>query len=597
MLGVNERVIAGVITELVKQTVNPIKDYISKKWSKSEFKSEIELIDAYEKYLTKSKEKYSKIKTLLYKRTPKNIYSFYEDLNVRYEDELIDTNNIESLISIGNRIIITGTGGIGKSTMMKHFFQNSIDMQYIVPILIELRNLNDKFKTGEIDLLNYIYETMSNLDFKTDKLYLEYSLETGKNIILFDGLDEVKGDLINDVVLAIKDFSDRYNKCPIIITSRPSDVFMGWNDYIEVEACPLNKQQALALINKLEFEDEVKTKFYMELDERLYDNYESFASIPLLLTIMLITYDNSADMPNELHEFYEQAFSALFHTHDASKSGYKRDISTKLSYERFKLLFSHFCFQSYLNSDYIFTQNKLLGYIKKSKDKFETTSQFTELDVLEDLIYSVCMIMKDGLDYVFSHRSFQEYFAAVYTTTLTDEVQQKLFNEIIYVRVSCFGNRYIEILEQIQKNRFIKNCIYSKAKLIKELFDKKEIFPLFELFYKQIIFENESIAMVIQDNGNLFVLDKTINYMDSIRGNWSTEKMKNLFYKVQGIKPANGGRIRLDVREIFDMGLLDELLDAINFYLDLQTFNNWFIQYEEALQKVNNTNEDFLNNL
>lgn len=597
MQDIEGRVAAGVITELVKQTVNPIKEYVSKKWSKSEFKSEVELIDAYESYLIKSKEKYSKIKTILYKRTPKSLYSFYENLHVKHEDEIVDTSSIQNLISIGNRIIITGTGGIGKSTMMKHLFQNSIDTQYLVPILIELRNLNDKFNVGEIDLLDYIYRNITNLDFKTEKIYLEYSLETGKNIILFDGLDEVKNEIINDVVQAIKEFGDKYNKCPIILTSRPSEVFVGWNDYIEVETCPLTKEQALALVKKLDFDNEVKLKFYENLDSRVYEDYESFASIPLLLTIMLITYDNSADIPNELHEFYEQAFSALFHTHDASKSGYKRDIATKLSYDRFKRLFAHLCFQSYLNSDYSFTEDKILGYISKSKEKFEPSTNFDEIDLLNDLTNSVCMLMKEGLDYVFSHRSFQEYFAAIYTTDLLDETQKKLFNEIVHEKIDCYGNRYVEILEQVQYKRFIKNFILPKAKLIKELIEKEAFHEILEIFFGDMTISEEFIAFPINNSAYYFIFEKVLQYQNIEKKGWSKEKTKILYHKILEVIKDKEELYHLEIAKLNQLGLLNDLIDIINLIPETKKFYEWINDVESGIDNEALTTEEFLSTL
>lgn len=44
-----------------------------------------------------------------------------------------------NVLEIGNKIIITGTGGIGKSVMMKHFFLNVLQNTQYVPVLIELR--------------------------------------------------------------------------------------------------------------------------------------------------------------------------------------------------------------------------------------------------------------------------------------------------------------------------------------------------------------------------------------------------------------------------------------------------------------------------
>ena len=92
---------------------------------------------------------------------------------------------------------------------------------------------------------------------------------------------------------------------------------MGWNQFEELYSNPLSKEQALSLIKKIEYDQNIKEKFYKELDEYLYDKYETFASNPLLLTIMLLTFESRVSIPDKLNDFFEQAFTTLFHTHDA----------------------------------------------------------------------------------------------------------------------------------------------------------------------------------------------------------------------------------------------------------------------------------------
>ena len=199
---------------------------------------------------------------------------------------------------------------------------------------------------------------------------------------------------------------------------------------------PLSKKQALSLIWKIEFDEDIKANFITELDKRLFGNYRSFASNPLLLTIMLLTFDSQASIPEKLNDFYEQAFATLFNMHDATKVAYVRDIRTGLGCEDFKLIFSHFCFKSYFNGEYEFTEAKLHKYIKEAKER-TSKNKFKIEDFQDDLTYSVCMIIKEGLNYRFSHRSFQEYFAACYTCKLPDTTQKHILTS--WIKESDFG--------------------------------------------------------------------------------------------------------------------------------------------------------------
>lgn len=91
------------------------------------------------------------------------------------------------------------------------------------------------------------------------------------------------------------------------------------------------------------------------LDERLYDNHTSFASNPLLLSIMLLTFDNYAEIPEKLHLFYANAFETLYSKHDATKAGYRRELRCSLSFDYFKKAFACFCFLTYYQGKFELT--------------------------------------------------------------------------------------------------------------------------------------------------------------------------------------------------------------------------------------------------
>ena len=48
-------------------------------------------------------------------------------------------------------IIIQGTGGIGKSTLMKHLFINELEQKSLIPVFLELKDINDLENNYEIN--------------------------------------------------------------------------------------------------------------------------------------------------------------------------------------------------------------------------------------------------------------------------------------------------------------------------------------------------------------------------------------------------------------------------------------------------------------
>ena len=465
------KISAEVITDLAKTTARTLyqkaRDYVTD----IQKKEEIDFGYAYENYLKYAKTTHEKMKTLLYRHAAKDIYSFYECVGLNRNEDIIDTADINNVLEIGNKIIVTGTGGSGKSVMMKHFFLNILETTHYVPVLIELRGLNEYDEKG-INLEEYIYEVMGTLKFKIERKYFEYSLETGCYVILLDGFDEVKNEISNSVTNQIVAMSKKYPENHYILSSRPLEEFMGWNQFEELHAMPLSKEQALSLINKIEYDQIIKDKFYKELDEYLYEKYETFASNPLLLTIMLLTFESRASIPDKLNDFFEQAFTTLFHTHDATKGGYKRDIRSKLGYEDFKAVFSYFCFKSFFNSDYKFSENKALEYIGAAKQKRIIDTYFNSMDYLKDLTNSVCMLIHEGLEFRFSHRSFQEYFAALYTVQLSDSQQKRFLKLWLQDNSYRSTSNYLDMLYELQPLRFVKNIISPAIRELQEKFKK-----------------------------------------------------------------------------------------------------------------------------
>ena len=570
------KIAAEVITDLSKSVAKKLygkcKEFIGDVIAKDEINFGL----AFEDYLIYTTDIYSKVKTLLYRHTPKDIYSFYESVGVlKGVKEHIDTSNINNVLDIGNKIIITGTGGIGKSMMMKHFFLNTVKNTTLIPVFVELRGLNNTEKNS-INIDKYIYNIMRNLKFNLEKKYFDYSLETGCYVILFDGFDELKNDISNIVTQKIFELCDRYPDNYYIVSSRPLQEFIGWNQFEEVKAMRLTKRQALSLINKLDYDINIKDKFSEALDKELYNKYRSFASNPLLLTIMLMTFENRVSIPDKLNDFFEQAFSTLFHTHDATKGGYSREVLCKLGFEDFRTIFAHFCFKSFFNSDYEFSESKIIEYIEKSKLRKLISKDFETENYLKDLTKSVCMLIHEGLNYKFSHRSFQEYFAAVYTVQLDDEQQKEFISKWLSQNSYRANTNYLDMLYDLQPSRFIKNIIKPALEELnsKYIFEDKSNIWLIKTMYDSLLYRLND-----EDDYEICISISNLYYHDMIKRSCIINNYDYSKYKLQHnqelmyfLKSNYSMHEHIGIEEIVDLGYEKELLDELAWVIDRFNF-------------------------
>ena len=503
-----------IITGLICHFVDKLVDYIKSLPSEDQFcLDQEEIKKQLDTYLKTSFNHFNKAKTLLYKNEPREFYSFFVSPNINQGNNRKEISTISSknIYSLGNHLLITGIGGMGKSMLMRHLFLDTIKNEEKIPIFIELRSFNE---CGEnVDIVKAVYSAMHQYGFDYPKEVVEKTFASGQYVFLFDGFDELKQDIAVAVEPKLLEFSRLYKENMFVISSRPNEnLFVSWSDFLELTVKPLNQKQAIELISKLDYDQNVKQKFIGGLKEKLFSNYESFASNPLLLTIMLMTFSIGGEIPKNTSEFYEQAFSALFKEHDASKGVYIREKHCGLEYLDFKQVLAHVCLKSFLASDYSFTKDEILKYIDRARKKCDLPVSFTAESFLKDLTDTVSMLVKDGTKYIFIHRSFQEYFAAYYTSLLSDDDQKKLF-DILGDNCDWIGLRaYLYFLKSIEAKRYYTSLIYPYfAPIIKSSLGNDYTLNLILSLYSRVSIRNNRGCAYYITNSKTLVLFRSID--------------------------------------------------------------------------------------
>jgi len=372
----------------------------------------------------------------------------------------VETASAATLINISKRLLITGIGGCGKSTLIKHLFLDTAKNLSYIPIYFELRNLSAE----RMGLIDAIYERICNLGFSLEKEYFVKALELGQFAFFLDGYDEVAPALRDSVSKEIHNLSERYRDCVLIVTSRPDDSFVSWNLFTVLKTLPLDKSQACELIKRLNYEHNVKERFLKELDGKLFERHNSFLSNPLLLTIMLMTYSQFAEIPSKIHVFYSQAFETLFSRHDAQKGAYKRETESKLSIDDFRKVVACLSLLSYFDKRISFSKDEVRVYLEQSKTI--TQIDYDVENVIADLLNSVCLLREDGLDISFTHRSFQEYFSAYFISQSSQKSKllRKLHQDIRFAMDSV-GAILFELDRDLVESEFVLSNLQKISKL------------------------------------------------------------------------------------------------------------------------------------
>lgn len=475
---------------------------------------------AFNSYLNSSVNKFKNVKTIIHNHKPVSLYEFYIDVNIKCGDDIINTDTIENILSYNNCITIFGSGGTGKSTLFKHLFLDTINSTELIPIFVELKNINEKeYKNIE----DFIYDSLSNLNFSLEKKYFLKSLENGKYVIFLDGYDEVKESkkaLVSDEIIRI---TNKYENNYYIVSSRKNNMLeRGFDNFCDFTIEPLNKEKAIQLIENLNYDQDIKNKFLYQLqEENLFRKHKSFCSNPLLLTIMLLTYQEFAEIPDKLHIFYGRAFDVLYSKHDATKGSFIREKRLEkqgLASDDFTNVLSTFSAISYSDSKIYFEHDSLINYIQKAKEFTEL--KFDSNDFLIDLVEAVCILTLDGSEYKYQHRSFQEYFTAKFINNLTDDEQKEFLHALLDENSnSVKTDNVFTMLFEMNQTKFEKNLIIPILETLKNVIsdenEQREAFKFLNINYSKVIIECDntkeySIGYVVKNR-------KKMKYMNIIR--------------------------------------------------------------------------------
>lgn len=400
---------------------------------------EMDVVNPFQKYLDAAIAYYSTKKTLLYAEKPHPFYDLYVCNDIRYQkyrasglrdykaDKLISDATIEKIEAESKYAIIEGIGGIGKSMLLTHLFLSSATepaCNGATPLFLSLKDYKDT-TSGIID---FIWKSVKEFDPEILQKSIIEALQQKTLVLLLDGLDEIQSGNRESFNQDLEAFIKSYPGNTIIMTSRPVYSFVSYSKFSVFDIQPLTKEQAITLVNKLEFWDIAGKKSFLEaLEKKLYNTHRQFASNPLLLTIMLMTYSSFGEVPAKMHVFYSKAYETMARLHDASKGSFKRPLHTKLTPEEFSKLFAQFCARTYTDEVLEFDLRLFYAYMSKVLNKADAEYRdIAPRDFLLDLTDNLCIMYHEGEKYYFIHRSFQEYFAALHFASEYDAKLDKV---------------------------------------------------------------------------------------------------------------------------------------------------------------------------
>jgi hypothetical protein len=470
--------ISALTKSIVDTWLTPkLKEMLEKREIDKNFYNEVS--DKFAAYL---KEIYSSqhiMNTIVFKNQQKTIDELYIPLHLNkvmnngedFECIKVDSYKKE-FIERYKKIIITDTAGMGKSTVMKWLFINAIRQHEGIPIFIELRKLS-----RENTIINEIFKNINSIDNQFNEKYILSLLKRGDFIFFFDGYDEIATNDKAKVTEDLQWFISKASENVFIMSSREERALVSFGDFQRFNIKPLDKNEAYDLISKYDNGGELSAELNKKIEsDKNLSLLSEFLINPLMTSLLYKAYEYKKVIPYKKSLFYRQVYDALFEVHDFSKGGvFVHDKESKLDMDDFEEVIKYISYKSFVRGKTIYQREELIGLIKEAKEK-NTRIQFKETAYLEDLIKNVPLFIKDGVEYRWTHKSFQEYFAAKY---ICHNIKDKQKDVLLSMAKSSKNDIYYNVLDfcyDIDYTTFRRTIILNLISSFMDHYNNRQLF-------------------------------------------------------------------------------------------------------------------------
>ncbi|MEZ8646732.1 NACHT domain-containing protein [Vibrio sp. ECSMB14105] len=473
-----------------------------------------------------------------------------------------------------NTVNIIGIAGHGKSTILRKLFLEELKKGDRIPFFIELR----KVENG--DILAHLRKLLEDLRLSLADGYIEYLLQSKKVVLLLDGFDEVSTGLRQQTLASISQLKDRF-LCNIITSTRPNTELCGHVGIVNMYVNDLEKEDILKIISKLESEALADLPNLIESNISLRGTLVS----PILVNLLCICYPHLDNIPDNVTDFYSALYMTLYIKHDKLKN-FVREKSCDVSIKNSQAIFNSFCFHTLKENQSDFTEigfydaiHDSLGMIKKQEIEAEK--------VAKDIIEVTCLVQKDGYDnYVFLHKSIQEFYAALFVSTIRSTKKPELYQFVARFMLSYdnFDNMasYLYSLNIDDYNNYV----------VLEQF-KKLNFEMYKSRPKEI---TKKIIDLAFKNTSLHLVDKDYSEEDIAKKDYDVEMVpiieKNQFLTGLYFMVSRDRTLPFSISNQLDKVVFDE-----SFILNSELFDKELAKYGNRIREHKDGTASFTINI
>jgi len=346
--------------------------------------------------------------------------------------------DLEKALHTFHRCAITGGSGAGKTTILRHLAimaaQRSIaKVSSLLPIYVELQSF---VRSGLHDLLDFVsttWEEAYGFPAQLTRLLLANFLDEGKALLLLDALDEtVVGERADSeeqsyeaLSQAILTLAAGYPKAAIAVTTRQASYkqHKPLAGFTTLELMDLRFEDVKQLMqnwyeaaNDLHIEEK-RTDLIKRLDEK--PSLQVLVANPLLLTLMVLAYEDQWDLPGRSADLYRMCIEKLLAKRDARPGARRQEFKPEQKHQLLKVIAWHF----HCKRQRYFTEHDLLQILAAFLPAIGLPVE-RKHEMLQEIESEQAILQKQVTGWHgFLHLTFQEYLAAEYINDYQEEAE------------------------------------------------------------------------------------------------------------------------------------------------------------------------------
>lgn len=580
------------ITNLITPIINTYK-ILSNEW-KNIFKVGIS------DYLYSQTEKYYLTNTFIHRSERVRFYDIYYPIKATYRNLTTDFEDFNEVLENYKNITIIGSAGSGKTTLSRYIFLNSIKTVGKIPILIELRSLNQY--DGNFEKLLSEKVLKSNLK-PSEETFLR-TLKSGKFLFLLDGYDEIFSNKKQELNRQIEQFVDSYSYNNFVITTRPGSGIENFPRFYDFKVESLSDEDVKGFISKIVNSEERKNRIYEILQESKNQTYLDYLKNPLLLSMFILAFESHPEIPSRKSSFYRNVFDTLYSRHDGyTKNSWPREKLTKFEREDFENILKIFSYLTYIKGQYSFTNEYMTDAFNKILKSINLKCR-TE-DLVYDLQTTISILVLDGFEYHFPHRSMQEYFTAQFLATLQSDKKQKGYDNLVEsfkVKSTDFSFHFWNLCEELDKFGFLTYFVIPQLKFYSNQISNDDEAKALDDYIQLIqpsFYSRKSGEIIIIRLHNFF--SKLNEYCESYNHDWFDNFVNRSKVKDELLQHINleSNKINLEVINIVkvDSDMKSILIShgiGKNLRKIKKSIDDRIVFYQKQIAKVDNSIDKLL---